>query len=215
MYEYCELTICIDQQGKRKTILETGPIEKIDAITSEAESPIELRYYYSEKIEEFQEKYQTYMDDLTRKNKRIENGDIALFTTRNKEFARIKILYKKHLKVFKEIIKDYDFQCYLRKYYYREYAAIQRYCHTDLKLTRETSILIRQVYNIYKIYAKETKKSSPDVIYTKLKNTPEYPPNNYFGIYDESNNEPTEPEQLEAYEIEDLKEKGKIYYKSL
>lgn len=212
MYEYCELVICIDQQGKRNEILEKGPIEKIDEITSETKSSLELRSLYMDKISDFKEKYHYYMEGLTQKNNRKETGDIALLTTINKEYARIKVLYKKHIEVFEKIIKDYEFQSYLRKNFYQEYTEIQRY---NYELTRETSILIRKIYDIYKQYAKEEKKPSPNVIYNKIKKTPKYPLNNYQGIYDESRNDPTEPEQLEAYEIEDLKEKGKRYYKSL
>jgi len=215
MYEYCELVICIDQQGKKRKLLETGPIERIDTITSEIESPLELRYYYGDKIDEFNDMYAPYMDGLTIKNRRKENGDIALFTTRNKEYARIKILYKKHIEVFKEVIKDNEFKYYLRTRYYPEYMEIKKFYYQELKLTRENSILIRKIYDVYKEYAKQEKKPSPAVLYKKIKNTPEYPPNNYFGIYDESKNNPTEPEQLEAYEVEDLKEKGKRFYKSL
>lgn len=215
MYEYCELLICIDQQGKKHQVLEKGPIERIDNITSEMESSLELRSYYLDKISIFKEKFGTYMDTLSVKNKRKENGDIALFTTINKEYSRIKVLYKKHIEVFKNVIRNYEFQCYLKNNYYSEYAVIQRYKYAELTLTRESSILIRRIYDIYKEYASKEKKPSPDVLYNKIKNIPKYPENNYQGIYDESKNDPTEPEQLEAYEIEDLEEKGKRYYKSL
>lgn len=187
----------------------------IDKITTCFESSQELRNYYAEKVDIFQSKYKTYMDELSNKNKRKENGDIALFTTINKERTRIKVIYQKHIEVFEVIIKDTDFQQYLKKNFYAEYCNIQKYMYKHIILEEETSFLIRKIYYIYKQYAQEYKKISPNKIYTSLKKQKEIIITNYQETYDKLNNDPTEPEQLETYVNEDLKERRNQYYKSL
>jgi len=203
--------------GKKQIILEKGTIEEIDNITSSVESSQELRDYYFEEIEKFNTKYSAYMDNLSKKNNRKENGDIALFTTINKERNRIKVLYKKHIETFKVIINIKDFEQYLKTNYYDLYckAQAQKQLLNKNYFSEETSFLIRKIYSIYKKYSQENKTPSPDKIYNELKKQQSIENDNYSPMYDESNNDPTYPDKDDLYEkdfIEETNSRNKYYF---
>lgn len=207
-----ELVICIDKLGYKKVVLAKGTIDEIDKITTSFENSDEIRCFFSDKVDEFEEKYKTYMHNLSEKNKRKEQGDITIIGTINKERGRVKILYNKHIEVFEYIIRNPEFQEYLKDNYYTEYCRIQQIKNEDLKINEDLSWLIRKVYKIYKQYSKENNKLSPNLIYTHMKKTDQLLQayqklygneivDNYQGIYDESNNDPTEPEEAVSYEL--------------
>lgn len=202
-----ELMICIDKLGNKGIIIEKGTIDQIDIITTQFESPQEIRENFIDIINNFEEIYSEYMKKITAKTKRQETGDIALIEITNQEKTRIKVLYKKHIEIFKTIIYLKDFEMYLKDNYYTEYCKMQKYSYQEITINEETSFFIRKLYDIYKKYARDNRKPSPDVIYSKIKKQKNTQYDNYQGIYDESGNDPTDPEQLEAYELEYNEEK--------
>ena len=234
MYKSFELVICVDKNGYKKEVLERGTLEELYKITTKYENSEEIRsdYEYLEKIEEFQEKYGKYMTELTDKNSKIEKGDITIIdpeiSESNKKLEkskqknpRKKIIYKPQIEELKIIKEDKQFEQYLKNNYYREYCIIQiciQIFKTDkLNLNEELVWGIFEIIRIYRLYAKQNNKLSPEAIYNHIKKTKQILQayqmlyenevlDNYQGIYDESNNEPTEPEKLEAYEIDFIAE---------
>lgn len=210
-----ELVICVDEKGKRKVVLEKGTIDKIDNLTTLFENSDEIRSYFPEEIETFEEKYKTYMDGLELKNNRKEQGDISLIGTINKEPRRKKVLYKKDIIVFREyIIKFEPFQQLLKaKGYYEEYCEIQRLKQSRIEFNEHISFLVRKVLKLYAQYAKENDYLSIDTIYKHIQKEKEL-----MRAYEEefTKNEYEEQQDEEppiSYEIMDQEERE--YYASL
>ena len=185
-----ELVICIDKEAKTSQTLRTGAISELDIFTTNFESSKEITALSKKVIEKFLNINKNHIDNITKKTKKIETGDIAIIGTINKERSRIKVLYKKHIEVFKTIILYNKFEQYLKKNYYEEYCGIQIYKHNEIEFDERTSFFIRKVYNIYNNYYKENNELSPTKIYTKIKSQQEY--------YTE--------EPIEDYIIKDMKE---------
>ena len=249
-----ELVICIGKLGEKKIILEKKTLSEIDRITTTYEDAKKLRVSkkYSKPIQAFEKKYEEYMNYLSEKNKKQENGSITILGTVNKEKTRIMILYEWHLKVVKYVtIKDAEFEQYIKSRNYNKYSLIQHIKTITPDDIKEDWIswLIRGIYNEYDQYAKENKKLSPKSIYRHIKTvehtmkqdleeyeTPlkkdeallkkyralseKYEALNenkksqdnitidgYQGIYDESNNEPTYPEEVTSYELTDQEDR--------
>lgn len=203
-----ELVICIDKLGTKKIILEKNTIEEIDKLTTSFENSDEIRCYFSDKVEEFEEKYKTYMESLSLKNNRKEQGDITIIGTINKEKRRIKVLYNKHIEVFEYIIRNEEFQNYLRKNFYEEYCKIQQTKKELIEINEEISFLIRKINIIYTQYAKDKRKMPIDTIYKHMLKEKQLL-QEYESMYYEKikEDEETPPEQLETFEIEFMKEK--------
>lgn len=184
-----ELVICIDKEAKTKEILITGPIQQIDKYTIKFEEGNQIKKRYQTKVQKFYQDNKQHIQTITKKTGRAETGDIALIGTLNKEIKRIKVLYRKHIKVFETVILYKDFEQYLKNNYYKEYCEIQIYKHKEielLELTEETSLIIRRIYDIYKLYSKEFNQPSPTKIYSEIK---------------KQENKPEDITKLEAYEM--------------
>jgi hypothetical protein len=204
-----ELVICVDKEGKKKVVLEKSTIDKIDTLTTSFENSDEIRCFFSDKVEDFEEKYKTYMNSLSLKNNRKEQGDITIIGTINKENRRIKVLYNKHIEVFEYIIRNESFQIYLKRHdFYEEYCNIQQLKNGPVKFNESTSFLIRKILNIYKQYAKDKNELPIDTIYKHLLKE-EQLLKEYQELYKESEEqeEVIYPEQLEAYELDFIREK--------
>lgn len=211
-----ELVICIDREAKTKEILRTGTIHEIDMFTINFEDGKEIKQLYTNKVKQFYEKNKRHIEIVTRKTGKEETGDITVIGTINKETSRIKVLYKKQIKVFKKIIKFEKFEQYLRNNYYKEYCQLQMFNHLielifedeDLEnsnykeeielpeeIKEEISFLVRRVYYLYKIFSKEKNEISPDRIYTEIKKR------------QKNKEDQQDLELLEAYEIIDIEER--------
>ncbi len=211
-----ELVICIDREAKTKEILRTGTIHEIDMFTINFEDGKEIKQLYTNKVKQFYEKNKRHIEIVTRKTGKEETGDITVIGTINKETSRIKVLYKKQIKVFKKIIKFEKFVQYLRNNYYKEYCQLQMFNHLielifedeDLEnsnykeeielpeeIKEEISFLVRRVYYLYKIFSKEKNEISPDRIYTEIKKR------------QKNKEDQQDLELLEAYEIIDIEER--------
>ena len=201
-----ELVICIDKLGTKRVVLERNTIDEIDKLTTSFETSDEIRCYFSEKVDEFEDKYKTYMKNLSEKNNRKENGDITIIGTINKEKRRIRVLYNKHIEVFEYIIRSEEFQKYLRKNFYEEYCKIQQIKSRNIIFTEEISFLLRKIIKIYTQYAKDKNKLPIDTIYKHILKERQML-QDYETIYNQTPNEKVPTEQLEAFEIEFFKEK--------
>lgn len=173
MVETYSLVITVDRFGSRSTELMNGPLHEIDKFTTTCEGTGDIRENFPDEIESFRSEYDDYMRELTEKNNKRENGDITILDS-SKE-RRMRVLYKKHLFVFKAVILDNDFLAYLNlsdSELYNKVISIKssvNHILSDIDLNEDSSIIIRRVYKKYKDgYAKEYKKPSPDVLYSRL-----------------------------------------------
>ena len=199
MNESYELVICIDKDALTSRVLETGTIEQIDSFTIKFESSDEIRYLYQDTINGFISENIEHIKNIRKKTKRRENGDIALIRTTEHERKRIKVIYKKHIEVFKMVIIDHEFVEYLKENYQEYYNLIKKYIYKEIIIERETSILIRKIYEIYKEYAKANNKTSPDKLYQRKK----------------EKNQDESTGKIDTYILDDIKERrGPLIYKS-
>lgn len=173
MSELFSLVITVDRYGEKSKVLMTGPLHEIDKFTTKCESTGEIRENFPDEIEDFYNNYGTYMQELTAKNNKKERGDITILNS-NKE-KRIRVLYKKHIFVFKKVILDNDFIQFLITHHpelYKYIIWIKRkikHILSDVELNEESSIIIRNIYKIYKDeYAKKYGRPSPDMLYSRL-----------------------------------------------
>lgn len=138
------LIYTLDEKNKLKIILKEGTQEEIDKLTLSFENSKELRTIFQNEIEDLRNKNIEYINN----RKRNETGDIVTINSNNK---RIRVLYKRHIRVFNEIINDEQFLNYLSK----NYMSIYELLDENLKYTKYSNNLIRKVYAIYKDEYKE------------------------------------------------------------
>lgn len=179
MSELYSLVITVDRYGEKSKVLMTGSLHEIDKFTTTCENTGDLRENFHDEIKQFNEQYGKYMQELTKKNNKKERGDITILSFDRKK--RIRVLYKKHLFVFKHVMLDKDFTNYLIENYPELCSTIvlikKRINHilSEIVLNEGTSIVIRIIYKIYKEeYAKQYHKPTPDKLY-QLIDIPEPP----------------------------------------
>ena len=144
------LVICIDKRGQKGILLKDGPIDEIDKITTSFNNSKELRAFYSEKVEEFEEKYKKDIEYLKKKLGKEESGDITIIDLESKnDIPREQIIYEKNIEMFELAIKNQEFIKFLRKADYRTYCDINRYNH---EINETTSWIIRKIPKIYEEY---------------------------------------------------------------
>lgn len=195
MGETYSLVITVDRFGEKSTELMSGPLHEIDKFTTTCDSTGDLRENFPDEIDLFRNKYGNYMRELEEKNNKRETGDITILNS-SKE-RRVRVLYKKHLFVFKAVIFDNTFLAYLKLHdpeLYNKVMDIKKgvnHILSDIDLNENTSIIIRGVYKMYKDrYAKEYNKPTPDALY-KCLDIPQPPDPREDPEYEESEeNEP-------------------------
>ena len=188
MNELFSLVITVDRYGEKSKVLMTGSLHEIDKFTTTCENTGELRENFPDEIEQFNDKYGVYMQELSQKNHKKERGDIAILS----QDKRIRVLYKKHLFVFKYIILNNEFVNYINTNYPELHTSIilikrsVKHILSEMVLNDATSKIIRTVYKIYKDdYAKKYNKASPDKLYQHL-DIPEPPDPREEPEYEES-----------------------------
>ena len=157
-----ELVICRGEFGEKKIILEKKPLSEIDRITTKYEDYKKLR-----ESKEYSGKIQLFVDRYGKGKK-----DITILGTVNKEKTRIMALYEWRIKVVKyAIIKDAEFEQYLKSHNYNDYSLTQQIKTITSNDIKEDWIswLIRRIYKAYAQYAIENKKLSPEAIYRHIK----------------------------------------------
>lgn len=133
------LIYALDENNSLMTVLMQGTQEEIDRFTLQFENSKELRIAFKNVIDGFRSLNVQYIES----KKRVESGDIVTINGNNK---RIRVLYKRHLNVFYEVINDDNFLDYLA----RNYTKIYDLLTLDSKYIIFSNNLIRKVYGIYK-----------------------------------------------------------------
>lgn len=101
------LSIVLDEYGKKSKTLMMGQNFDIDKFTTKFESSEDLREYFKDEINRYLESEKAYINACKRKN----NGRIVTLeiieTSYNSYYFNLKrVLYKKHLAILNELIKN-------------------------------------------------------------------------------------------------------------
>ncbi len=208
------LVICLDKKGKKSILLSQGTIDEIDNLTMSFNNSQELRSYFSEQEELFEEKYKKDIEYIKTKYNKKESGDITIIDPEkinNTEIPRESIVYNKNVEIFEIAIDDQSFVQFLKKADYSKYCAIQRYNNAIgdryKKITDERiSWLIREVPKIYEEYSTKYNKLPLKTIYKHYLKEQQIL-KKYQEMYD-TLEQKEEPDKLEAYEIEFLNEQN-------
>ena len=105
------LSLVLDDEGKLSLTLMCDEAVKIDEfITNRFENSDQIREHFKEQIDSFLEKNKNYLDSVSRKTGKKFRGRIVILEARennkNIEYIEKRVLYKKHLVAFKELVKD-------------------------------------------------------------------------------------------------------------
>ena len=144
MEQKVKLIYTLDEKNSIKTTLKEGTPEEIDSLTLQFENSKELRIAFKEQIEYLRKSNEEYINNA----KRTETGDIVIINQNNK---RIRVLYKRHIRVFNEIIENDKFLEYLAQNYINIYELLDE----NAKYAIYSNSLIRKIYGIYKDEYKE------------------------------------------------------------
>ena len=196
-----KLVICLDRKGKKGVILEKGTIDQIDKITTSFNNSKELRAFYIDQIEQFEEKYKTDIEYLKNKLKKEESGDITIIDEESKaDIPRESIIYNQNIEMFELALKDNEFIQFLRNVDYSSYCSINRY---NYEINETTSWLIRKIPKTYEEYRLKYNKLPLKTLYKHYLKEQQL----MYKIYSEIE-EKEEPTTLEAYEIEFMRDRN-------
>lgn len=187
-----KLVICIGPNSEVYETLHEGSLKDIDALTTGFEKSDDIRMLYRNKIEAFNKKNETQIKEIQIQTGKT--GDIVIINASENKKKKIKVLYRKHIKVFKKIILDKNFEKYLKENNYAEYCHIQQLKYKNIEFIEEyepeiieendkliitdnnnikyqdqIGFFIRKVYKLYKIYEKEYNAKTVDMIYKEIK----------------------------------------------
>lgn len=107
------LSLVLDDECKISLTLMKDDAVKIDEFTSKKfEDSDQIRERFKKQIDAFLEQNKNYIDGITKKSGKKFRGRIVILEARKNnnsiEYIEKRVLYKKHLVAFKEIIKDRD-----------------------------------------------------------------------------------------------------------
>ena len=105
------LSLVLDDEGKVSLTLMQDEANKIDEFTTKKfEDSEQIRDYFKDEIEKFLKEKKSYIDAISKRLGKKYRGRIVILEVQNKDnnlvFHERRVLYKKHFKVFKEIIKN-------------------------------------------------------------------------------------------------------------
>lgn len=105
------LSLVLDDEGKLSLTLMRDDAVKIDEFTSKKfENSDQIRDYFRKQIDEFLEKNKNYIDMVSKNTGKKFRGRIVVLEARENnnsiEYIEKRVLYKKHLVAFKELVKD-------------------------------------------------------------------------------------------------------------
>jgi len=196
-----KLVICIDRKGKKGVLLEEGTIDQIDKITTSFNNSKELRTFYPNQIEQFEEKYKPDIEYLKNKLNKEEKGDITIIDEESKaDIPRESVIYSENMEMFELTLKDSEFIQFLRNADYSSYCSINRY---NYEINETTSWLIRKIPKIYEEYRIKYNKLPLKTLYKHHLKEQQM----MYKIYSEIE-EKEEPTTLEAYEIEFMRDRN-------
>lgn len=105
------LSLVLDDECKISLTLMQDDAVKIDEFTSKKfENSEQIRDYFKKQIADFLEKNKNYIDTVSKNSGRKFRGRIVVLEARENnnsiEYIEKRVLYKKHLVAFKELVKD-------------------------------------------------------------------------------------------------------------
>lgn len=105
------LSLVLDDEGKISLTLMKDEADKIDSFTTKKfENSDQIREFYQKQITEFLEKNRNYIEAVSNRSGKRFNGRIVILEARDNNnslrFVEKRVLYKKHLVAFKEMVKD-------------------------------------------------------------------------------------------------------------
>ena len=105
------LSLVLDDEGKLSLTLMHDDAVKIDEFTSKKfQNSDQIRDYFRKQIDEFLEKNKNYIDIVSKNTGKKFRGRIVVLEARENnnsiEYIEKRVLYKKHLVAFKELVKD-------------------------------------------------------------------------------------------------------------
>lgn len=117
------LSLVLDKDGKMSLTLEHMEQNVLDEFTSKKfTSSEDIRKKYAKEIESYLQKNKDFIDMVEQKNKRKYAGSIVITDLqRDMTIKKIKVLYKKDIKVFEKIIKNKKFMLALENRDYINY----------------------------------------------------------------------------------------------
>lgn len=154
------LCFCIDKEANTSFEIMSGTLEEITSYTIEFSDSSEIKRLYSEKIEKFMKEHEAYIKEIEKKTHKKETGDITIIEQDQSGRRRRRVLYKKHLIVVEEIIRE--------KYPILgiEKSGIKLETKQNSKYSSEYLKTIRRIYRSYKEQYKSQDLPSPNEIYS-------------------------------------------------
>lgn len=196
------LSLVLDEDCKLSLTLMKDDAVKIDEFTTKKfENSEQIREYYKKQIDEFLEQNKNYINSITRNTGRKFRGRIVILELSEKngnlDYVEKRVLYKKHLVAFKELIKDKGTMIKfleLEKIGYNQHGfrklispfLCREIKYTNYKIVSQTDFLRRELkrdknyfYDVlrimikaYEIERKKRNLSTIDAIYKQVKVKP-------------------------------------------
>lgn len=107
------LSLVLDEEGKiNLTLMKKESNEIDDFTTKKFENSEQIREYFKEKIAIFLDENKAYIEEITKRTGKKFRGRIVILEAKEMNsslyFVEKRVLYKKHLVAFKEMVKDKD-----------------------------------------------------------------------------------------------------------
>lgn len=105
------LSLVLDSEGYKSLTLMKADSNEIDDFTTKTfENQEQVREYYKQKIDAFLKENEAYLSEITKKTGKNFRGRIVILEAKEKNsslyFIEKRVLYKKHLIAFKEMVYD-------------------------------------------------------------------------------------------------------------
>lgn len=158
------LSLVLDDEGKISLTLMKDEANKLDDFTTKNfENSEEIRNFFKDKIEKYLEENKKYVETVTKKTGKKFRGRIIILEVieedSNLYFIEKRVLYKKHLIAFKELVKD---EKTMKRFLKLEKIGYNQYRFRRLVspfLVREISTADYRKNNRVEIIRREIKKS--------------------------------------------------------
>lgn len=162
------LYFSIDRYAKNAFKIMTGTLETIDKFTIQFSSSKDIKKAYQSEIVEFMDKNKEHIEQIESRTGKKETGDITIIEIDQKGIEKRKrVLYKKHLVVFKSIIDEpvfYDCLSEIETIKIDELNVQPNLSEQHLDKYFE---FIREIYNKYKDNYKKLGLPRPEKIYNE------------------------------------------------
>ncbi len=166
------LSLVLDSDGyKSLTLMKADSIEIDDFTIKKFEDSEQIRKYYQKEIEKYLEENKNYVEAVTNQTGKKFRGRIVILEANEKDsslyFIEKRVLYKKHLVAFKEMVND---KATMLKFLQLEKIGFNKYGFRKLIspfLTREiitTNYKVKSRVDFIRIEIKKNKKNFYDIL---------------------------------------------------